>query len=86
MISDLGLLIIWCKNVFDGKKTNKNFLVTWKDHLIVVAARLSDTCVAETVASKRFSDPATLTVYGKPCLLCFYSSKVYSVRSKLSSQ
>ena len=77
MISDLGLLIIWCKNVFDGKKTNKKFLVTWKGHLIVVAARLSDTnnytCVAENVASKRFSDPATITVYGKPFYIILHS-------------
>jgi netrin receptor unc-5 len=46
-----------------------NFIVTGEGHLIVVAARLSDTsnytCVAENVASRRFSDPATITVYGK---------------------
>ena len=50
--------------------SDKNFIVTGEGHLIVVAARLSDTnnytCVAENVASKRFSDPATITVYGKP--------------------
>ena len=49
--------------------TDKNFIVTGEGHLIFVAARLSDTnnytCVAENVASKRFSDPATITVYGK---------------------
>ena len=49
--------------------SDKNFIVTGEGHLIVVAARLSDTnnytCVAENVASKRFSDPATITVYGK---------------------
>lgn len=43
--------------------------MTGEGHLIVVAARLTDTanytCVAENVASKRFSDPATITVYGK---------------------
>ena len=48
---------------------DKNFIVTGEGHLIVVAARLTDTanytCVAENVASKRFSDPATITVYGK---------------------
>ena len=56
--------------------SDKNFIVTGEGHLIVVAARLSDTnnytCVAENVASKRFSDPATITVYGKPNF-CFYS-------------
>ena len=49
--------------------SDKNFIVTGEGYLIVVAARLSDTnnytCVAENVASKRFSDPATITVYGK---------------------
>ena len=48
---------------------DKNFIVTGEGHLIVVAARLTDTanytCVAENVASKRFSDPAAITVYGK---------------------
>ena len=48
---------------------NKNFIVTGEGHLIVVNAKLTDTanytCVAENVASKRFSDPATITVYGK---------------------
>ena len=47
----------------------KNFIVTGEGHLIVVNAKLTDTanytCVAENVASKRFSDPATITVYGK---------------------
>ena len=56
--------------------SDKNFIVTGEGHLIVVAARLSDannnyTRVAENVASKRFSDPATITVYGKPNF-CFY--------------
>ena len=49
--------------------SDKNFIVTGEGHLIIVAARLTDTanytCVAENVASKRFSDPAAITVYGK---------------------
>ena len=49
--------------------TDKNFIITGEGHLIVVAARLTDTanytCVAENVASRRLSDPATITVYGK---------------------
>ena len=54
---------------------DKNFIVTGEGHLIVVAARLSDsanyTCVAENVASKRFSDPAAITVFGKPAQKLF---------------
>ena len=61
--------------------SDKNFIVTGEGHLIVVAARLSDTnnytCVAENVASKRFSDPATITVYGKRIhLVCFIRNAV----------
>ena len=63
--------------------TDKNFIVTGEGHLIFVAARLSDTnnytCVAENVASKRFSDPATITVYGKPLFLLFKVNKVEMV-------
>ena len=63
--------ITWLQNDRPIDPTSdKNFIVTGEGHLIVVAARLSDTnnytCVAENVASKRFSDPATITVYGKP--------------------
>ena len=62
--------ISWLQNDRPINPTSdKNFIVTGEGHLIVVAARLSDTnnytCVAENVASKRFSDPATITVYGK---------------------
>ena len=62
--------ISWMQNdrLIDAKN-DQNFIVTGEGHLIVVAARLTDnanyTCVAENVASKRFSDPATITVYGK---------------------
>ena len=50
---------------------DKNFIVSDEGRkMIVVAARLADsanyTCVADNVASKRFSEPATITVYGKP--------------------
>lgn len=49
---------------------DKNFIVSDEGRkMIVVAARLADsanyTCVADNVASKRFSEPATITVYGK---------------------
>jgi hypothetical protein len=43
--------------------------VTAEGHLIVVAARLTDSanysCVAENIASTRTSDPAAITVYGR---------------------
>ena len=58
---------------FNGRTINpdidRNYLVTGEGHLIIVAARLSDsgnyTCVAENIANLRFSDPATVTVYSK---------------------
>ena len=57
---------------------DKNFIVTGEGHLIVVNAKLTDTanytCVAENVASKRFSDPATITVYGKHCF--YFTAKL----------
>ena len=64
--------ISWKQNErFIHPTADKNFIVTGEGHLIVVAARLSDTanytCVAENVASKRFSNPAAITVYGKLC-------------------
>ena len=49
--------------------TDKNFMVTGEGHLIIVSAQLSDSanysCAAVNIASTRFSQPATLTVYGK---------------------
>ena len=62
--------VYWLQN---GRKVDpgvdKNFLVTAEGHLIVVAARLTDSanysCVAENIASTRTSDPAAITVYGK---------------------
>ena len=52
--------------------TNKNFIITGEGHLIVVNATLADTanytCVAENVATKRLSAPATINVYGKAYL------------------
>ena len=48
---------------------DKNYMITNEGHLIIVAARLSDssnyTCVAENIANLRSSNTAQLTVYGK---------------------
>ncbi len=48
---------------------DKNLMVSGDGHLIIVAAKVSDTanytCVAENVAGTRYSQPATVTVYGK---------------------
>ena len=65
--------VYWLQN---GRKIDpnqdKNFLVTAEGHLIVVAARMTDSanysCVAENIASTRTSDSATITVYGKTVL------------------
>ena len=62
--------VYWVQN---GRKIDpaqdKNFLVTAEGHLIVVAAKLTDSgnysCVAENIASTRTSDSAAITVYGK---------------------
>ena len=62
--------VYWLQN---GRKIDpnqdKNFLVTAEGHLIVVAARLTDSanysCVAENIANTRTSDSAAITVYGK---------------------
>ena len=69
--------VYWLQN---GRKVDpaadKNFLVTAEGHLIVVAARLTDSanysCVAENIASTRTSDPAAITVYGKAHLESFF--------------
>ena len=66
--------ISWMQNnKLIDPSSDKNFIVTGEGHLIVVAARLADTanytCVAENVASKRFSDPAAISVYGKQTIL-----------------
>lgn len=46
---------------------DKNFLLSGDNHLIVVSAQTGDsgnyTCAAENIASTRYSDPATLTVF-----------------------
>jgi leucine-rich repeat transmembrane protein FLRT len=57
----------------DGKvintKTQNNFIISNEGNLILSQARLTDmgnyTCGAQNVASKRLSEPARLTVYGK---------------------
>lgn len=61
--------LYWLQNgrKIDPATTDKNFIVTGEGHLIVVAAKLTDTanytCVAENIATTRYSDPATITVY-----------------------
>ena len=49
---------------------HQGYLVTGDGHLIIVSARTSDvanyTCVAKNVAASRQSQPAQVTVYGKP--------------------
>ena len=65
--------VAWAKNgrtLEPGKtKADKNFLVTGEGHLIIVDPKISDsanyTCIAENIATRRESQPATLTVYGK---------------------
>ena len=66
--------VAWAKNgrgLEPGTK-DKNFLVTGEGHLIIVNPKISDsanyTCIAENIATRRESYPATLTVYGKKCL------------------
>lgn len=69
---------------FNGRTINtdidKNFMITGEGHLILVSARLTDTgnytCVAENIANMRFSDPATMTVYGKSHCKHFYRKRI----------
>ena len=75
--------------------TDKNFIITGEGHLIVVNATLADTanytCVAENVATKRLSAPATINVYGK-AYLCIKKESIsvsaekdeFSVKSQKS--
>ena len=63
-------VVYWKRNGrrIDGAK-DKNYMITNDGHLILVAARLSDTgnytCIAENIANLRPSNTAQLTVYGK---------------------
>ena len=62
--------VFWKRNgrKMDASK-DKNYMITNEGHLIIVAARLSDTgnytCVAENIANLRPSNTAQVTVYGK---------------------
>ncbi len=62
--------VFWLKdsgNIDVSKEIN--FIISNEGNLIINQARLSDmgnyTCGAQNVASKRLSESATLTVYGK---------------------
>ena len=62
--------IYWRRNeVKIDPETDKNFMMTGEGHLIIVSAKMADmanySCAAVNIASTRFSQPATLTVYGK---------------------
>jgi len=50
-----------------------NILMTADGHLLLAQTRLSDmgnySCIAENAASRRVSEPALLTVYGKKYIL-----------------
>lgn len=50
-------------------KRDPNYIITADGHLLIAQTRLSDmgnySCVAENIASRRVSEPALLTVYGK---------------------
>jgi len=63
-------VISWVR---DGRtidpKRDPNYIITADGHLLIAQTRLSDmgnySCVAENIASRRVSEPALLTVYGK---------------------
>ena len=69
-------VVYWKRNgrKIDGDK-DKNYMITNEGHLILVAARLSDTgnytCIAENIANLRPSNTAQLTVYGKTIFSLF---------------
>ena len=59
----------WTRNgVTVDPKQDPNYIISNEGNLLIAAARLSDvanySCVAENVAGRRVSPPATLTVYG----------------------
>ena len=61
--------VFWLKNgVRINVQTEINYIISSEGNLIINQARLSDmgnyTCGAQNVASKKSSEPATLTVYG----------------------
>lgn len=62
--------IIWLKNgeVIDTAK-DSNFIISNEGNLLLSVVRLADmgnyTCVARNPAGSRYSETATLTVYGK---------------------
>jgi len=53
----------------DSPNSNSNYIITADGHFLIAQTRLSDmgnySCVAENIASRRVSEPALLTVYGK---------------------
>ena len=69
-IFHLVLQVFWLKDgeMIDVKK-EINFIISNEGNLIINQARLKDmgnyTCGAQNVASRRLSESATLTVYGK---------------------
>lgn len=95
-------LISWIR---DGRtidpKRDPNYIITADGHLLIAQTRLSDmgnySCVAENIASRRVSEPALLTVYGKQAeqemttnnymttnhLLCVYTKKYTETVLKL---
>ena len=70
--------VFWKRNgrKMDASK-DKNYMITNEGHLIIVAARLSDTanytCVAENIANLRPSNTAQVTVYGKQTIFILCS-------------
>ncbi len=75
--------------------SERGLILSGSDSLIVVSARLSDSgsnfsCVAENNAGRRISEPATLTVYGRPdqyvpiVVISNYQGVLYLVRARLA--
>ena len=73
--------IIWLKNgeVIDTAK-DSNFIISNEGNLLISVVRLADmgnyTCVARNPAGSRYSETASLTVYGKPLTHCNKSNYI----------